>query len=231
MGYYGRLEDKLLAQKLRQKGYSYNEILKRIHVSKDTLSRWCKDIKLTVKQKRRLLQNKILGQRKGSLVAAENKRKSRLKRTNEIYKESIRQLGKLSKRDIFIAGIALYAAEGDKTDGHGGFSNADPKLIKFMMNWFRNYCKISNDKFRGAIWLHEDNSEVKAKKFWSDVTSIPMNQFYKTYIARNKKDSNKIRKKRHNYGIFAIKFSQTETHRKIMGWIFALLDGKIPDVH
>jgi len=31
-------------------------------------------------------------------------------------------------------------------------------------------------------------------------------------------------------GRFAIKFSQTETHRKIMGWISALFNAKIPTV-
>ena len=37
-------EEKTLAIKLRQKGYSYNDILKEVKVSKGTLSAWLTDI-------------------------------------------------------------------------------------------------------------------------------------------------------------------------------------------
>src|SRR3989344_3024058 len=166
MGYYGKLEDKLKAQELRKQGLSYGQILLQVHVSKDTLSRWCRDIKLTNKQKETLLQNKMFGQRKGSLVAADNKRQKRIDRTREIFNKSKIELGELKKRDRFLAGIAFYAGEGEKTDGKGGFVNADPLLIKFMMKWFKEFCHIPSSKFRGAIWLHEGLDEGEAKKYW-----------------------------------------------------------------
>src|SRR3989344_8738734 len=121
MGYAGRFEDRLRAQELRLQGFSYNEILLQIKVSKDTLSRWCKDIVLNEQQNYRLMQNKILGQRKGSIIAAENKRKKRISHTKEIFNESRKEVGKLKKRDRFIFGVALYAGEGTKSDGKGSF--------------------------------------------------------------------------------------------------------------
>lgn len=230
MAYAGRLKDKLLAQRLRGKGYSYNQILRYITVSKDTLSRWCRDIKLTKRQKQKLIERKSLGQKKGSIIAAENKRKKRLELIEKIFDKSKKDIKTVSKRDQFIAGIALYAAEGDKTDGQGGFSNADPKIIKFMIAWFRKFCEIPKERFRGAIWLHEDRDEQKAKKFWSDLTGIPTSQFHKTYIAKDKKDSRKIRKNIHPFGVFAIRFSHSEKQRRIMGWISALFHARIPSV-
>lgn len=230
MGYSGRWEDKLRAQKLRRQGLSYGEILLQIDVSKDTISRWCRDIELTEAQKMRLLENKIFGQRKGSLVAADNKRQARILRTQTIFQEAKKEIGALSKRDRFIAGLMLYAGEGDKGDGRGGFANSDPKLIKFMMIWFKEFCNLPMSKFRGAIWLHEGLKETKAKLFWSKLTGIPKQQFFKTYIAKDKKDSRKIRKNIHEYGVFAIRFSDSDKQRRIIGWISALLDGKIPNV-
>lgn len=227
MGYFGKLEEKLKAQELRRQGLSYGEIRLQIKISKDTLSRWCRDIELTDEQKRRLLENKSLGQRKGSLVAADNKRQARIVRTQSIFQEAIKELGNLSKRDRFIAGIMLYAGEGDKADGKGGFTNSDPKLIKFMMSWFKEFCDLPMARFRGAIWLHEGSNEKEAKMFWSKLSSIPENQFHKTYISKNKNDSKKVRKKIHEYGIFAIRFSDSDKQRKIIGWISAMLDGKI----
>lgn len=231
MGYTGKLEEKLKAQGLRKRGLSYGKIMQQIHVSKDTISRWCRDVILTEQQKRRLLGNKLFGQRKGSLVAADNKRQARILRTQTIFKQAKEELGNLSKRDRFIAGITLYAGEGDKGDGKGGFANSDPKLIKFMMNWFKEFCAIPSSRFRGAIWIHEGLNANKAKEYWSELTGIPKSQFFKTYIAKNKTDSRKIRKNIHQYGVFAIKFSVSDKQRQIMGWISALLDGKIAHVH
>ncbi|MBI4057854.1 hypothetical protein HY405_00865, partial [Candidatus Microgenomates bacterium] len=181
MGYFGRFEDKLKAQELRRQGLSYKEILQQITVSKDTLSRWCRDIPLSEAQKTRLLSNKTLGQRKGSLVAADKKRKFRLLRTATIFREAKKELGRLNKRERFIAGIALYAAEGNKTDGKAGFANSDPKIIKFMTKWFKEFCQLPMSKFRGAIWLHEGLDEIRAKRYWSQLTGIPEDQFHKTY--------------------------------------------------
>ena len=231
MGYFGKLEEKLKAQELRSQGLSYGEILEQIKVSKDTLSRWCRDIPLTASQKKRLLENKSLGQKKGSLIAADNKRRRRFARIKEIHMEARLELGRLKKRDRLIAGIMLYAGEGEKRDGAVGFANSDPKLIKFMMNWFKEYCNVPPSKFRGAIWLHEDRSESDAKNFWADLTGIPLSQFHKTYIAKNKTDSKKIRKNIHQFGVFAIRFGDKDKHRRIMGWISAVLGGRISLVH
>lgn len=231
MGYVGKLEEKIQAQLLRKKGLSYGKIIQQIPVSKDTISRWCRDIELTENQKKQLLENKMFGQRKGSIVAADNKRKARLIRTEAIFKDAKKELGRLSKRDRFITGIALYSGEGFKNDGKGGFVNSDPILIRFMSKWFQEFCYLPMRKLRGAIWIHENLDVVIAKQFWSKLTSIPEEQFHKTYIAKDKKGSMKIRKNIHPYGVFAIRFSDSDKQRKIIGWISALLDGKIPSVH
>lgn len=231
MGYFGKLEDKFKAQELRKQGLSYREILLQINVSKDTISRWCRDIVLSDVQKKRLLENRSFGQKKGSQIAADNKRQARILRTKNIFQEAKKELGGISKRDRFISGIMLYAGEGDKGDGNGGLANSDPKIIKFMMGWFREFCHLPLSKFRGAIWIHEGLDDGAAKKYWSKLTSIPETQFHKTYIAKDKKDSKKIRKNIHQFGVFAIRFSDAAKQRKIMGWISALLSDRISPVH
>jgi len=229
MGYYGKIDEKQLAQKLRRQGFSYGQILQKVSVSKDTISRWCKDIPLSESQKETLLKRKTLGQRKGSLIAAENKQKERIKRTEFIYSLCLKELGSLSNRDNFITGIALYSAEGHKADRQGGFTNSDPRLISFMVNWFIKYPKIPLSKLRGAIWIHQGLDQIKAKKYWSTLTGIPENQFHKTYIVNNHK--HKTKKIINENGIISIRFTDSEKHRKIMGWISAMLDAKIEPVN
>src|SRR3972149_9708292 len=224
MGYSGKWGEKLKAQTLRRRGLSYKEILKHVNVAKSTLSTWCKDIELTSKQMERLYKRQETGQRKGSVIAA---RKKQLKRWEEEQKErnlGIKDIGKLSKRERFLLGVALYAAEGGKTSrGEVDFSNTDPLMIKFMVAWFREFCNPPEQKLRVALWIHDDLDESAARKFWSKLTGIPLIQFNKSYIAQNKKNSKKIRKKKHEYGVAAIGFSSVKIKRRILGWIGGIL--------
>jgi len=221
MGYFGKLEEKEIAIRLRKKGLSYKQILKKVNVSKDTVSRWCRDVVLTPSQVESLLKRKLHGGEKGRLIAAKLKHDLREKETNYLLKTGINEVAKLSKRDRFIAGISLYAGEGGKK--HLQFANSDPKIIKFMISWFREFCDLPEDKFRGLIWIHDNLNPDKAKSFWSKLTKIPKEQFYKTYMAVNKLNSKKIRKNIHQYGVFSIVASDVKVHRLILGWMAGIL--------
>jgi len=217
MGYAGKLKEKHKAIALRKKGYSYSEILKKINVSKDTISRWCRDVKLTRSQLLRLYKKKYSGGLRGCIIGAKKKQKEREGLTRKLIKEGKREVGKVSNRDKFIAGIAMYFGEGDKRDGGVGFSNSDPKAIKFMVDWFRRVCKVPEEKFRCHLYIHDNLNEKKAKKFWSDLTNIPLSQFIKSYIVKN--NPNRLRKVKHQYGVLKVRVSNVNLHRKIMGWI------------
>lgn len=219
MGYTGHLELKYKAIGLRRKGLSYSEIQKIIEVPKGTLSGWCRDVAITEKQALRLFNNKLTGSAKGRIVGAKKQQKKRIDQIAEMLSKGKKQIGKTSKRDRFIAGIALYAGEGTKNGKGVGFANSDPLLIKFMMEWLREYSRVPENKFHGAIWLHEGLNESEAKKYWSNLTKIPQNQFHKTYVAKDKVNSNKIRKNKHNYGVFSIRISDLKKLRLINGWI------------
>ena len=143
-----------------------------------------------------------------------------------MFIEGKKQVGSLTKRDRFLVGIALYSAEGTKTDKSCSFSNSDPALVKFMSSWFREFCKISETRLRGSIWIHDNLDLNKATNFWSDLTKIPINQFHKPYIAKNKINSLKIRKNIHQFGVFSLRFSDAKTHRRLMGWIAGILGKK-----
>lgn len=229
VGYVGKIELKEQAQNLRKQGYSYNQILKSVPVSKDTLSRWCRDIELTLEQREALLSNKLFGQRKGSQIAAENKKKLRINRTNDIYDSAKKELGTLNTRDNFVFGLALYSGEGGKTDGKGAFTNSDPQLIDFMCRWFTKYCNLSPKSLKAAIWIHEGNNEPVAKIYWSELTGIPLANFHKSYIVKRKKKP-AYRKNIHEYGVISIRFYNSDLQRKILGWILAFFDDRIKTV-
>lgn len=79
----------------------------------------------------------------------------------------------------------------------------------------KSICQIPKEKFRGAIWIHDNLDEKKAKGFWSRLTGIPLKQF----VVKNNIGSKKVRKKKHPYGIFSLRVSDTKIKRKLMGWM------------
>lgn len=218
MGYVGKLDLKIKAIHLRQQGFSYQEILEKVQVSKDTLSRWCRDIILTPEQLARLKQLKLAGGKKGGEIGAHKKRILRKKKTEDLYKKGKEEIGILSDRDRFIAGLSLYLGDGLKSDREVGFANSYPQLIKFIVEWLRTYCKVKPGKFRGQLWIHDTCDEKAAKEFWSNLTKIPLEQFLKSYVALSKKDSPKVRKQLHQYGVFSVRVFSAETQRRILGW-------------
>ena len=217
MSYAGKLDLKLKAQKLRKQGLSVKEIEKKLKVSRSSVSLWVREVKLTKKQLENLYLNKKTGQLKGSIIAAMNKIKIREDITKRLIREGGKEVGKISQRDRFITGIALYFAEGSKTDGGVAFSNSDPRAIRFMVDWFRKFCKIPREKFRCSLYIHDNLSESKAKEFWSKLTKIPLSQFRKSYIVKN--NPHRLRKVKHIYGVLRIGVSNVNLHRRIMGWI------------
>lgn len=227
MGYFGKLKEKQKVQKLRSQGLSYKEILQQVTVSKDSVSRWCRGIVLTKEQELRLTQSKDNGQHKGFLTAARNRKIIKLKQLSDWQLIGEKEIGILSDRDKFITGIVLYAGEGTKMDGKGGFTNSDPKLLKFMRYWLVDYAKIEIKNLRGRIWIHEELDENKAKKYWSEILDIPKSQFIRSYISKRKNSGRKITKNLHNFGVCAIVFYDTSAHRRIMSWISALFNDKM----
>ena len=217
MAYAGKLELKLKARELRKKGLSVKEIQRKLKVSRSSVSLWVRDIRLTKKQLERLYLNKKTGQLRGSIIAAMNKVKAREESVKKLMKEGREEVGRISRRNKFITGIAFYFAEGEKSGEHIGFSNSDPRAIKFMADWFRKFCKIPEEKFRCSLYIHDNLDEKKAKKFWSKLTDISLHQFRKSYIVKN--NPNRLRKVKHIYGVLKVSISDVSLHRKIMGWI------------
>jgi len=213
----GKLDLKIEARKLRKDGKSIKEIKRNLNVSLSSVSIWVRDVKLSKEQLENLYLNRKTGNLKGSIIAAQNKIRKRELITQELNKEGFKEIGKLIDRERFLIGVSMYAGEGGKTDRDLSFVNSDAKLIKFMMEWFRDFCGIPESKFRGSLYIHDDLSEIKAKKFWSELTKIPLKQFTKSYIAKN--NQKRLRKKKHENGIFRIKISNANLHRKIMGWV------------
>jgi len=216
-----KLIERQKARMLRKQGNSINEIVKEAGLSKSSVSGWVRDIILTNTQRRRISE-------KGrSFESIERRRASRL--FNEKAKRQIiidnakKEYSRLSSEDLKLIGIILYLGEGGKTSrGMAKLANSDPEIIKIMMRFFREICKVPDTKFRASIHTFMHANVEKTERYWSKVSGISRSQFYKTYI---KPSSASLQKRKTlPFGTFDIYVCDTKLFLTITGWIEKIKD-------
>ena len=215
-------ELKIKAVELRRQGCTYSEILKVVPVAKSTLSLWFHEVLLAEHQIQRITQKRIDGQKRG----AEARRKQRIELQERIWSESEKEVGRLSDRELWLIGIALYWAEGSKekdwNPGNGiVFSNSDPKMIKVFLVWINNFMDTAPEKIGFEIYIHESKKDPldSVVDFWSRETGFPKLSFGRIYFKKNK-----INTKRRNVGflyngVLRVKIRESSALlRRVEGW-------------
>ncbi len=172
---------------LRKSAKTYGEIIKIINqnIPKSTLSDWCKSIYLNNGQKK-MLDEKIKNNcKKGialALIANKKKREEYLKSITNRNK----YLSKILKNEDVskVALSILYLGEGTKNLKRGSlrFGNSDPFVIDLFLNLMRKCYTLDERKFRCTILCRADQNMKELEIFWSDITKIPLSQFYKSRI-------------------------------------------------
>lgn len=218
-------KEKNKALDLRQEGQSIKEIAKKLKIAKSTVSLWCRDIELTAVQVKRLHERMVKGGYEGRMAGARAQYEQRLKRTKELKKQGRERLGKLSARDFLTAGLALYWGEGSKNDRQGvRISNSDPKIVKFILKWFRKVWNIPESEIGLAIIINKIHKYRvrEVEEYWSKTTKIPQKQFSKTTLIKSKNRKNYKNFPIH-YGVVTVRIRKsTGLHRQILGMLEGL---------
>jgi AcrR family transcriptional regulator len=210
MGYRGKLAERQQARQLRRAGLPLAEIAARLGVSKSSVSVWVRDVEFE------LLPDPVRGRRRAP-NALQRRRQAEIDR---LLAEGRARIGRLSERELLVAGVALYAGEGSKRDGEVRFANTDPRMVGFFCAWFRRFFEVDEARLRVRLYLHEGLDLSASVAFWSRMTGIPPAQFGKPYRAV---PDPTIRHTKHVHGCVSIGYSCSATHRSIMGLVSALL--------
>lgn len=191
-----RLKEK--ARELRARGLSYQIIIKKIGVSKSTISLWCRDVKLTTKQ-----QKKLYDRHESRMTGIKIIQSNFWHKRCDAFWSGTKKIKiiKLTKYEHFLSGLMIYWAEGTKQKG-AAITNSDPRLIKFMVNWFWIHFNISPQQLSAHLHLHTGQDENEIKKYWTKLTGIPLDNFQKSFI---KKEGTGYKKNKLYYGTIKIK--------------------------
>lgn len=98
-------------------------------------------------------------------------------------------------------------------------------MIKIIMKFFRNVCKVPEHKFRANVQIYPNISEEKSKIFWSKISGISLAQFSKTQTIISKSSKFKRSPNTLPYGTFGIEVSDVNLVNRIKGWILGLTKG------
>jgi hypothetical protein len=210
MGYRGKLAERQQARQLRRTGLPLAEIAARLGVSRSSVSLWVRDVPFEPRAR------PARGRRRAP-NAPQRRRQAEIDR---LVEEGRDRIGRLTDREFLVAGVALYAGEGSKTDGEVRFANTDPQMVAFFCGWLRHFFEIDESRLRIRLYLHEGLDLAAAVAFWSDVTGVPPSQFGKPYRAV---PNASIRHTKHVNGCISVSYGCSRTHRSIMGLVKALL--------
>lgn len=227
MGYRGKLVEQERARQLRAQAWTLAEIADELDVAKGSVSVWVRDVGFDeTARDRRADERKRAGMEHRSPWGEPRQRppnalqRRKQDEIDELLAAGIETIGTMSDREFLVAGVALYAGEGTKTEGAACLANTDPRMINFYCRWLRRFFDVDEQRLRVRLYLHQGLDLDEARSFWSAVTAIPIDQFSKPY--RAVPDAG-IRNSKHVHGCATVAYSCSRTHRTIMGLYHALL--------
>ena len=212
------------AEKLRQQGYSYNLIHERLGIAKGTMSYWFKDKPFTP-------NNEVLERIKnGPGKTGIRRHNQRVKEIQLLKQIGSKELGKLSKRDLWLLGLGIYIGEGAKTTEMIRISNADPAVIRLSVRWLKDACEVTDENLTLRVHIYPDNDPDECIDYWQRVTGISRKNFRKVSVDLR---TNKLASRAHKlpYGTAHVTVASNgdpekgvRLFRRMNGWIAGALN-------
>ena len=159
---------------------SIKQIESRLKIPRSTLSGWLRNIKLSRKQKERLLHNwkKALSSARIGAVLWHNKQKAlRLSLAKRQATDVFRKINPRDGHTLDLALAMLYLGEGFKKTTETGMGNSDPTILNFFIAALKMNYNVPISKIRCELHLRADQNPKLATMFWSDQLGIPINNF------------------------------------------------------
>lgn len=197
---------------------SVKEIARVVGVAPSSVSLWVRDIPLTTDQLESLRQRNPAYNRqlRGANRNAERGRARRLA-AQEDGRWRVRQ-----EDPLFIAGVMLYWAEGDKSSRNAArISNSDPEVLRLFMRFLRECFDVPDERISVTCNLFADHldRQLEIEEFWLDALDLPYTRLCKSFVNVYSKYSQKKRRNKLPYGTTRVTAHSTQVVQSIFGAI------------
>ena len=210
MGNRGHVEKQARAREMRARAHTLQEICDELGCSRSSASLWTRGVEFTPKPR-----NRGIGAAKPHPLHLR-----KLAEIEECRQWAAEALGVLSDRDLFLAGIGLYAGDGSKTGGDVRFANSNPALVALFCRWLRHFFDPDEARLRVRLYLHEGLDLDAATGHWARVTGVPAVQFTKPHRPAARVG---LRHTKHEFGCCHVSYGCTRTKRKVLALLDALV--------
>jgi hypothetical protein len=211
------------ARALRRQGKTYDEIVAELGVSKSSVSLWVRDLPKPpprTAEHARLMSEARWGphRRKQAILRQETKFRA------------AKSIGRLTDRELFMAGVALYWAEGSKSkpyrmEERTTFTNSDPDVIAVYLAWL-DLLGVARERLTFAVNIHESADVAGAERFWADFVGVPVESLRKTSLKRhNPKTVRKNVGEGYRGCLVVYVRKSADLYRRIEGWWYGIVVG------
>jgi hypothetical protein len=138
-----------------------------------------------------LTEERILELRRAGWSRGEAKRErfrlamraKRERKERGLYELQKRKLANVREESLFVAGLMLYAAEGEKKSKSDiSFANTDPALVRFFAGWLVRFLGLPARKFRVQLHLYETMDIKAEERFWLKAIGLSKEQLWTSQV-------------------------------------------------
>jgi len=213
---FTRWERAELGRRLRRSGWTYGEIMDVLPVGKGTLAGWCKEIRLTEVQ-----IEAIKARVPSSKGVPRDTQRRRRQEIEAIRNRAAHEAAERIDDPFWVAGVAMYWAEGTKAKPRLELTNSDPRALRLFIAWARRY-HLPEAEFVLELHLHEGNDDGKARLHWASALGLVDPPFYATFV---KPAGTGHRKNNLIHGVCRVSMTKsTDAFHRTMAWIDVVAD-------
>ncbi|MEV0960661.1 hypothetical protein AB0I97_33060 [Streptomyces sp. NPDC049951] len=212
------------ARELRLQGMTYDQIQVELGCSKSSISLWVRDLP---KPKPRYTEEERLALMNAGLARLRAGQDQERMETKRIARES---MGELSDRELFIAGVTLYWAEGMKDKPYSRresllFINSDPNVITVYLNRLA-LLGVTRERLHLRVSIHESADVTQAEDFWSDLTKVPRVDFMEATLKKHNPKTTRKNTGEAYHGCLVIYVTKSaELYRRVEGAWYGIVLG------
>ncbi|MFJ5226944.1 hypothetical protein [Streptomyces sp. NPDC088400] len=210
------------ARELRLQGLTYDQIQVELGCSKSSISLWVRDLpkpeRRDAKEQARLAARK----RWDHELAIRDEERQKTKAM------AVAEIGTLGDRELFLAGVALYWAEGTKDKPYARresviFVNSDAGVIQLYLAWLK-LIGVESERLSYRVMIHESADAKAAEQYWSDQVRVDAATFQKTTLKKHNPKTVRKNVGETYRGCLVIRVSQSaELYRRIEGWWYGIV--------
>lgn len=210
------------ARRLRAEGRSLKEIAEQLGVAKSSVSLWVRDLPTLSPE----------GRSERARRAAEARwqpERARRQRAHQATRdEASGSVGELSGRELLLAGVLLYWAEGEKSKAYRParrlrLINSDPDVIRFYLAWL-DHLGVSREDLNFRVCIHESADVPAAQQFWAELVGAEEGQMRRPTLKRHNPTTVRKNVGASYRGCLVVDVRRSaDLYRRVEGWWYGIV--------